>query len=128
MDTRMSVSVRRRHELGAQTEKRFFRAAEMINTRLIARPPWLCRIFHATRSEDLILGVDAVAETDRGLVPIQIKSSARWVPDFERRHPNFSGIIQVIQPCDDVQCIAADCIILLWQYYQKQEQCDYERA
>lgn len=128
MNTGTPISLQRRHRMGAETEKRFFRAADLINTNLIARPPWLHKILHATWYEDKVCGVDAVAETDHGFIPIQIKSSCRWVSRFEETHPDFSGVIQVVHPGEDAHHIATDCIILLWQYYRQRECCDYERA
>lgn len=128
MHTRTALSVQQEREIGAQTEARFFEAVDLIRDGTIETPRWLYQIVRASEYEDRACGVDAVAYTERGLIPIQIKSSVRWIPQFRSRHPDFIGIIQIVTPHQPADAIIATCIALLKRHYWSKEYHDYERA
>ncbi len=77
---------------GKETEERFFRAAGQI----IHAPLWFVGVRRAPPDWDAA-GSDALVATDKGDIPIQIKSSHTGAHEFHRKHPNHPAIVMVIR-------------------------------
>lgn len=78
--------------VGKATEDRFYAAFHDSHARL---PVWLQGMRRANGLNDSE-GVDFFAITDTGEIPVQIKSSARWIEEYRRKHPNSKAVILVI--------------------------------
>ena len=87
---------------GEETEKKFFKAARQI----APAPPWFVGVRQSTPDWDAA-GFDAFVLTDRGDIPIQIKSSHTGAHEFYRKHPNHPAIVIVIhEGMDDDKIIS----------------------
>lgn len=83
---------RKTHRTGKDSERLFLAAFE--EERWI-KPRWYQSIRCATAAEDAD-GYDFFVCTDRGEVPIQVKSSNRYIVAYRQRHPNSTAIIIVV--------------------------------
>lgn len=83
-------------EIGKEAEERFFRVMENPAASVHA---WYGGIRRASRHEDKN-GVDffVLIKTKEGTdeIPIQIKSSRKWLLEFFRQHPKFHGEILIV--------------------------------
>ncbi len=76
------------------SEKKFFLAYDEWRGKGYV-PMWLYFIRVSTLEEDS-QGADFVCSTDRGTIPIQIKSSSRGRRDFYRKHPDRKHILCLV--------------------------------
>lgn len=83
--------------IGTASEETFFLFADRVNSGEITTPKWLCRIERPIGDEDA-RGADAIAYVDRGRIPIQIKSSDRFIDTFWRNHRCFPGFVLIVHP------------------------------
>ena len=78
-------------------------------------PAWLYRMRKGDSQEDS-LGIDFVAETDKGPIPIQIKSSQRGILEF-MAHPNYTCeiVVVVIKAVNTEETVSTKVITALAQ-------------
>ena len=83
--------------------------------RRAAWPAWLYGMRKGYPEEDR-LGIDFMAETDLGLIPLQIKSSERGVSEF-RAHPRYTDdiVVVVIKTGDTEEIVSTKVIGVLAQ-------------
>ena len=81
------------HRLGMETEERFFSAFRRADINV---PRWFFGVRRANAVDDA-RGIDAFAITDKGEIPIQIKSSFRGMHSFIAERPGNSITILVIK-------------------------------
>jgi hypothetical protein len=77
---------------GKESEERFFKAFTKGRWR---KPSWYKSVRPATGLEDSE-GYDFFINTDIGELPIQVKSSKKYVARYRRRHPESDAIIVVV--------------------------------
>jgi hypothetical protein len=87
-------------ERGLWAENIFFQAAALLNDDCVGermpKPEWLTWIDRASTFEDMRDGIDAVARTSRGDIPIQIKSSQGGARHHLAKHPGWEGLTLII--------------------------------
>ena len=105
-------------QIGLENERRFFEAHH--NHSVAVFPGWLFKIEKATREEDNA-GTDAWAHTDRGRIPIQIKSSCRRFENFRKLHPDNPAVIVVVRETDSPQEIQQRTIFFLAESRERQQ-------
>ena len=76
---------RKKLEVGMASERRVFHAFQRSG---FPWPVWLLEIKKATWSQDVYDGIDAVFETTRGAIKIQIKTSSAMVKEYIRKRGN----------------------------------------
>lgn len=84
---------------GQWSEDMFRSAASIINHSKhpkTQKPEWLTWIDPPTTEEDLKRGTDGWARTDRGDIPIQVKSSRGRADEHQRNFPDWNGLLFVL--------------------------------
>ncbi len=101
-------------ERGQNAEEKVFRVF-CIRDRKAAWPAWLYGIRKGYPQEDR-LGIDFMSETDKGPIPIQIKSSGRGVLEF-RTHPRYTDkiVVVVIKAGDTEETVSTKVITSIAQ-------------
>ncbi len=86
---------------GKKSERRFF---EAFMARDWQQPWWYKSVRRANGLEDSE-GYDFFIRTNIGQIPIQVKSSCRYIEQYWRRHPNSNAILVVVNLNDSLSVI-----------------------
>lgn len=106
--------------IGVASEETFFAFADHVNEGEIITPEWLRRIERPTEEEDA-RGADAIAYVDRGRIPIQIKSSDRFIDTFWRKHRRFPGFVLIVPPGVDHENFGPTFLQKLEEHYHSKK-------
>lgn len=103
---------------GLENEVKFLKALTFKTHRKL-KPNWLQDVRPSSRFQDHC-GIDALARTDRGDIPIQIKSSASGAKKFRQRYKGRRDIlVVVIKDGDSFEDIVRKTLPLLQKKYEK---------
>lgn len=86
------------YKRGKENENRLL---YIVRKRHIEWPTWFLRVDEASRSLDEEHGIDVLATTSKGKVPLQVKSSENFLNRHYRKHPNISAIVVNSDLSDD---------------------------
>ena len=121
MELRSAAAARRVLELIDDTCDERGRNAEDKVSRIFCgdkRAAWTACLYGMRKGypEEDRLGIDFMAETDLGLIPLQIKSSERGVSEF-RAHPRYTDdiVVVVIKTGDTEEIVSTKVIGVLAQ-------------
>lgn len=78
------------YKRGKENENRLL---YIVRQRHIEWPSWFLRVDEASRSLDEEHGIDVLATTSKGKVPLQVKSSENFLNRHYKKHPNIRAIV-----------------------------------
>lgn len=86
------------YKRGKENENRLL---YIVRQRHIDWPSWFLRVDEASRSLDEDFGIDVLATTSKGKVPLQVKSSENFLNRHYKKHPNIKAIVVNPELTDD---------------------------